>query len=76
MIKWLKSICFFHEWKILKVVRLNWIPYKLKDLPIEKLIQLNPEPTTEIFYKCTKCSKVKTEDINGHWSLEELISTE
>jgi len=30
------------------------------------------EPITEVLYVCTVCKKNKTEDLDGHWTLEQV----
>lgn len=29
-------------------------------------------PTTEVLWKCTKCSKVKVTELDGYWDLEDI----
>jgi hypothetical protein len=50
-----------HKWYIVGSQTLNW-RYEgvLKDM------------TTQVLHKCSECGKVKTTEVDGHWTTEQL----
>ncbi|MCK5095895.1 MAG: hypothetical protein KAR24_00920 [Candidatus Pacebacteria bacterium] len=55
-----KPFCFlfFHQWDIIKT-----IPYKEGETGVH---------FTTVYKRCKKCKKIRTTDINGYWTKENL----
>ena len=62
-----------HKWKAIAAVQ--------RKQPISAEIQLQiPEgaavymPKTDVLYRCTECGKLKSDDLSGTWTLEQINS--
>lgn len=68
-----------HRFEVVDVQHFSVVPRPGRNAPVETwrtVAELPGAPVTTVLYRCSKCSKVQTEDIDGKWTVAQLTRGE
>lgn len=60
-------MCLFHKWEIINAKR-----YTATYKAVWERDYSGETDVTLLLYKCKKCGKLKTEELEGAWTIEDL----
>lgn len=65
----LKQLFCIHDFKVVSAKDITFTPVRYKDEWNGKgRYELGPRNITEVLYRCSKCAKLKTKTLDGHWA--------